>query len=373
MRTRSLSMALACLSVAALLAAGCTSDDPSAGDTGLDDAGSAAAPGSEERCEANRAAGTITYLSGFDFAASAGILDVIVAADNGYFEELCLDVEVVPSASPTNLGLLATGEAQFANAGSFGDIVTTNVNGGADLVAIGHYGKEAIQALVVPDGSDVQTLDQLAGTLMGIKGDLPPDIEVMLARAGVERGSFDEVLLETFDPVAGFDLGIDSLPVYKSNEPGQLDAAGFAYRMFDPAENDVVSSFGMLTTTQTFLNEHPTAVEDFLRAAFRGFEFASANPDEAVGLAITRIDAAGNPFFLFLESESPRWTIESALVAETTPEGQGVGIPDLELLGAEVDQLTEIGRFDELPDWQSMVSADAASGVYDGATLIWPE
>ncbi len=49
-----------------------------------------------ERCATNEAVGTITYLSSFDFAAAASIVDVVVAEDKGYFDELCLDVELTP-------------------------------------------------------------------------------------------------------------------------------------------------------------------------------------------------------------------------------------------------------------------------------------
>src|SRR5688572_1233098 len=49
---------------------------------------------SADRCEANRKAGEITYLTGFDFAASAGIIDAVVAEQLGYFEKMCLNVKV---------------------------------------------------------------------------------------------------------------------------------------------------------------------------------------------------------------------------------------------------------------------------------------
>ena len=42
-----------------------------------------------ERCEANKAAGTITYLSGFDFSASASIVEVIVAEEQGLLRRRC--------------------------------------------------------------------------------------------------------------------------------------------------------------------------------------------------------------------------------------------------------------------------------------------
>ena len=49
-----------------------------------------------ERCAANKAAGKITYLTSFDFAAAASILDVVVAKDKGYFDKMCLDVDLKP-------------------------------------------------------------------------------------------------------------------------------------------------------------------------------------------------------------------------------------------------------------------------------------
>ncbi len=366
MLPRNLARLAASVVVGAVVAASCSSSDSEAAPEGTSDLSA------DERCGANKAVGTITYLSGFDFAASAGIVDVIVADELGYFDELCLDVELIPSGAPANLALLAAGEAQFANTGSFGDLMTANVNGEADLVAIEHYGKVGIQALVVSEASGIETLSQVAGSTMGIKSDLPPDVEAMLTLAGVERGSFDEILLDTFNPFDAFDLGIQALPVYKSNEPLQLDAAGFSYTLFDPADNDIPASFGILATTSSFLDQHPTVVEDFLRASFKGYEYAAANQEAAVDFAIERINAAGNSYFLFKDSELPRWQVEAELIAENTPDGEGAGIPDTERLGAEAEILTTIGRFDELPDWESMVVADIAEGLYDGPTLIWP-
>ena len=116
--------AAAALTALALTAAACSGDDdgdetttaPStapAGDTTAP-AGDTTAPGSgidPERCAANQAAGTITYASSFDFAAAASIVDVVVAKEKGYFEALCLDVELVPGFSTSNYPLVTAGTA----------------------------------------------------------------------------------------------------------------------------------------------------------------------------------------------------------------------------------------------------------------------
>ncbi len=336
---------------------------------GSDSAGSDAAGSSVDPCERNASVGTITFVTGFDFAASPGILDPIVAEAEGYYDALCLDVVIQPGFAPQNHALVASGQAQFSNAGSFGEVVKANVDGEAGLVVLAHYGKTAIEALVVPADSDIETLQDLPGHVVGIKGDLPFSLQTMIGQAGVERSSFEELLLDTFDPVAGFDLGIDALPVYKSNEPFQLDAAGFEYRMFDPLEEDVPSSFGLLVVGQDFLEANPEVVADFLRASLRAMAFSIDNPDAAVDDALDLI-ATNVGSFLGDYTERPRWSVESALVADLTPEGEGYGQIDQDKFDAEINALTEVGVFESEPDWRAMTAPDLADAIYDGGTEV---
>ncbi len=346
------------LIVLALVAAGCTDDGTAGGDQAAGDP-----------CQRNATVGTITVVTGFDFAASPGIIDPIVAEAEGYYDELCLDVEIQPGFAPQNHTLVASGEAQFANAGSFGEVVKANVDGDAGLVVLAHYGKTAIEALVVPADSDIQALDDLAGKVVGIKGDLPFSLQTMLGQADVDRASFEELLLDTFDPLAGFELGIDALPVYKSNEPIQLDNAGFEYRVFDPLEADVPSSFGLLVVGEDFLADHPDVVADFMRASLRAMAFSVDDPDAAVQHALDRI-ATNEGSFLGDYTEIPRWQVERDLVVSLTPEGQGYGQIDVDRLGAETAALTEVGVFDGEPDWQSMIAPDVVDDLYDGGTEV---
>src|SRR4051794_30900452 len=95
---------------------------------------------SQERCTANKAAGPITYLSSFDFSAAASILDVVVAKDRGYFNDMCLDVTIKPSFSTANYPLVASGQAQFSAAGSFTEMLNYSKDG-AHFVAVADYGK----------------------------------------------------------------------------------------------------------------------------------------------------------------------------------------------------------------------------------------
>ena len=41
-------------------------------------------------------------------------------------------------------------------------------------------------------------------------------------------------------------------------------------------------------------------------------------------------------------------------------------------VGSEIELLTEVGVFGELPDWEGMYLTDVADGLYDGTELVWP-
>ena len=333
------------------------------------------APFPEERCAENEAAGTITYLSGFDFAATASIIDVVLADEAGYYEDLCLDVELQPSFSTANYPILASGDAQIASGGSFSEVVNYAAANEADLVAIAVEGRSAIDSLILKPAMATE-LAELEGTTIGVKGAIPPSVAAMLATAGLAEGEgYETVLLDGFDPLTHITLeGIVGFPGYKSNEPGQLERAGVPFDLFDPTEYDIPGSFGVLVTNRAFMEEHPVAVEDFLRATMKGLQDALADPEAAAATALARIEEGGNPNFLSPEGETFRWQTDSELLTSETPAGTGVGIPDAALLQAEVDAYAEVGLFGEggAPEIAERFDAAPISSVYDGDQVIWP-
>jgi ABC-type nitrate/sulfonate/bicarbonate transport system substrate-binding protein len=366
--------------VAAVLLPACGGDDDAAtptaptasGSTGLGVGGVTADGISPERCAANRAAGTITYLSGFDFAATASIVEVIVADAKGYFDEMCLDVELTSSFSTDNYPLIAANRAQFSSGGSFSEVVRYADSNDADFVVVAVEGKTGIDALVTQP--EITELAQLEGQKIGVKGAITQSVKAMLAEAGMVEGEdYSTVSLEGFDPKVHIAQPVAGFPVFKSNEPGQLERAGVPYTLFDPAESGIPGSFGILYTNRAFLDEHPTAAQDFVRAAMKGMEDAIADPDEAAAICVERINGGGNPRFLSPEGETFRWHTEAELVVSSTPPGQPLGLPDEELLRAEVEAYTEAGSFETVPDISGRFDAELLAGVYDeSGRVVWP-
>jgi ABC-type nitrate/sulfonate/bicarbonate transport system substrate-binding protein len=327
------------------------------------------------RCEANRNAGTISYLTGFDYAATASIVDVLVADHNGYFDELCLDVEITPSFSVNNYPLVAGNDAQFSSSGSFSELATFAAANEADLVALAVEGRVAIDALMVKP--EIPGIDGLAGTTIGVKGKLPPSIAAMLATVGLVEGTdFDTLLLEGFDPTAHWAIdGISAVPGWKSNEPGTLERAGISFELYDPADYGIPGSFGLVYTNRQFLTEHPIAAEDFMRATMRGLADAIGDPDAAAAIAVDLINGNGNPNFLSPEGEAFRWTTDAQIIVDNTPPDSFPGVPDAEALAAEIAAYEAVGVYADtiVPPATGRFDEALLAGLYaaDGS-VIWP-
>jgi ABC-type nitrate/sulfonate/bicarbonate transport system substrate-binding protein len=345
------------------------------GDTGSGDEVTTGEAFPAGRCAANQDAGTITFLTGFDYAATASIVDPIVADAAGYYDDVCLDVEIVASFSTANYPLVAENDAQFASGGSFSEVVAFADANDADFAVMAVEGPTAIDSLIVKPGVATELAD-LAGTTIGVKGKLPPSVAAMLASAGLVEGEdYDTVLLDGFDPTAH--IAIDSIvgfPGYKSNEPGTLERAGIPFDLFDPLDYDIPGSFGVIYGNRQFVDEHPTAAEDFMRATMRGLADAIADPEAAAATAVDLINSGGNPNFLSPEGETFRWSTDAALITDLTPTGVGYGVPDEAALQNELDTYAEVGLFG---DADTPVAADFLSDlldrIYDAdGVVIWP-
>jgi ABC-type nitrate/sulfonate/bicarbonate transport system substrate-binding protein len=363
---------LVLVAAVALLAAACgdDGDESSTPDAGSTDS---AAPLLErvdpERCEANREAGTITFATGFDFGAAASILDVVAADAEGYYDDLCLDVEVQPGFSVQNLAGLSAGQLQVAGVGSFSE-VAKGVGEDAEITAVIVYGHTSVEQLIVEADSEITELTDLPSAPMGVKGGIPYSVRAMIAEAGVDEDEITQIEVD-FNPVVLFETEIESLPVYKSNEPRQLDEQDLEYRVFDPADSDIPASFGVIAANTGFAADHPTALEDFVRATVRGFRFGLDDPEAAVAASLERSDP---DLFFSAESEEFRWATESGLVVESTPDGEPYGYMDLDELTAEVQNLVDLGVLEEgAVDVADAFDDSFLQAVHDGADLVWPE
>jgi ABC-type nitrate/sulfonate/bicarbonate transport system substrate-binding protein len=388
MSTRSIATIAVALAASVTVASACGGDNTtsSAGTTTATTAAAATSAGttaglvgsvtatgiSADRCAANKAAGKITYLSGFDFAATASVVEVVMAKEKGYFDAMCLDVDLKSSFSTANYPLVAAGRAQFASGGNYSEVLTQS-QGGAKFSVVVDDGKTGIDALLVKPDAGVATPADLKGKTIGVLGTITPSVKAMLFKAGLVEGKdYQTVLLDGFDPVAHFQQPIAGRPGYKSNEPGILERAGVPFTLFDPAAQGIPGSFGIIYTSQDFVAAHPSAVQDFVRASMKGLADAIADPAGAVAASVKLIDTAGNQNHLTTEGETFRWQTESKMVVDGS-KGQPLGLVDPAVLKAEVDAYSAAGVFESPVSMDGTYDTDLVKGVYDASgKLIWP-
>ena len=176
------------------------------------------------------------------------------------------------------------------------------------------------------------------------------------------------MLLDGFDPVAHIAIdGIDGFPGYKSNEPGTLDRAGIDYDMFDPIDYDVPGSFGVIYTSRQFLDDHPLAAQDFVRA-----RRCAASPTRSPIRRPPPSRRSLSPRRAATRASCPSRARRSAgrptpgCSRSPTPTASRTASPTSTLLQAEVDAYEEVGLFtEELPELTEVADVELAASVYD--------
>lgn len=335
---------------------------------GTDDSGDAPQAVSvidEERCEANTAAGTITYITGYHYQASVTQLEVIAADGLGLFDALCMDVEIQPGNGDVmgNAQLVSAGTAHFTPTSNEAEILQANERD-HEVIGIATYGHVPISSLLT--GPDIEDLKELEGQTLGHQSMIPAPLEAMLVSAGVDVDSIEQV-------EAGYDPSIlprdqiQALTGFRSNEPHQLDAMDEDYTEWLPEDFGVVGSFGVMATNPEWAEEHPTAVEDFLRAIARAFDHCTENGEECVEYA-AELDEAG----FDTEHNLKVWNTEHELVGASTPDDQPRGYIDLALTEQEAQALLDNGALDELPGLEPLFDPRYLEAVHVATDVVWP-
>lgn len=319
----------------------------------------------QDRCDANSAAGKVVYLTGYQYQASVSILEAIAADALGYFEAVCLDVEIQPGSGDTigNSQLVSAGTAHFTSLGNEAEVLQAN-DAGHDVIGVATYGHVPIASLLT--GTDIEELSDIEGTTLGHKGMLPAPLEAMLVADGVDLDTLDIVEVG-YDPSVLPRDQVQSLTAFRSNEPFLLTEMGEEYNEWLPEDYGIVGSFGVMATHPEWADENSTVVEDFLRAMAKGFAYCQENGEECVGYA-AELDEAGYD----VDHNLRIWEAEQELVKASTPDGASIGYIDLSLTESEGDTLIDNGQLEDLPDLEPLFAPHYLEAVHVAAEVAWP-
>lgn len=319
---------------------------------------------SSSRCAANRAAGTITYLTGFGWQASVGILDPIAAVARGYYSDMCLRVQLKPgNGDPTSSSqLVAAGRATITELGSPSDAITAAA-GGIPVDAVATYGNTTASTLLTMPS--ITNLRQLDGKTIGYKGAMPPIITAMLEKAGVDIRSLKEVSVG-YDPTILPRGQVQALTAYKSNEPIELKDDGYKVREWDPGRFGLNGAFNLFDVNRAWANAHPKAMEDFLRATFEAYNYCDSHTSSCVK------DAAHYQTGYLVHQNIQRWHIESGEVNSTLLAGHGVGYEDRAQWEPEYRLLLADHLIPHPVNLAKIINPTYVDAIYHGRSLIWP-
>ena len=319
---------------------------------------------SPSRCAANRAAGTITYLTGFGWQASVGILDPIAAQAQGYYSAMCLRVQLRPgNGNPTSASqLVAAGRATVTELGSPSDAITAAA-GSIPVNAVATYGNTTASTLLTMPS--VTNLRQLDGKTIGYKGAMPPIITAMLEKAGVNLHSVKEVSVG-YDPTILPRGQVQALTAYKSNEPIQLKDDGYKFHEWDPGSFGLNGAFNVFDANRAWATAHPGAMEDFLRATFESYHYCLSHASTCVQ------EAARYQTGYLVHQNIQRWRVETGEVNRTLLAGHGVGYEDQAQWQPEYKLLLADHLISHSVLLAKVINPTYLDAIYHGASLIWP-
>lgn len=279
----------------------------------------------------------LTFMAGYKPQASLPFVGVYTAQEKGFFQKEGLEVQIEHSPGRgEHLQMVATGKVQVTTQDA-AVMLMRRADPGLPLVSIGLIGQRGQQAFAALASSGMQTPKDWEGHTVGYKGTPPPDLLALIQAAGADPEKI-ELVNVGFDPRLLTEGKVDVYPVYKSNEPYQMQAWGYDLTLWDPVDYGV-STLGLAyVTSEEILRSQPEALARFIRGALRGIEYAKEHPDEAVDHVLKYTGPE-------TERAHMRFMLDAELKDAESP--NGLGWQTLEQWQAMSDMLVEFGAMKE--------------------------
>ncbi len=317
-------------------------------------------------CAANRAAGTLTYVSPFGFDATVGIIDVFAAQRLGYFKDLCVTVQFV-TKSTDSTALVSAGTATTTNVGSASTFLSA-VASGADITAVATYGDTSDTCIVTRP--TITDLKQLEGKTYGYHFTQNPAVLAMLKRAGVDTAKITMVDIGAdYDPLEEYKT-VDAFHCYQTNEPLTLRDAGVKFNEFTPAQFGVTGTYNVEFFNTKFLRDHYVTAEDWMRADLHAVGYCSQHEARCISIEEGYAKAAGATYTVAHESQV--WSAAVQLATRNTLPGEGTGVESQAEWRSAVTEVATYHLVKKMPTLAKVENTTMVASLYDGKTLIWP-
>lgn len=237
-----------------------------------------------EQAQANQPL-TLTFMAGYKPQASLPFVGVYVAQEKGYFKDEDLDVTIEHSPGQgQHLQLVASGKVQVTTQDA-AVMLMRRADPGLPLVSFALIGQRGQQAFAALTKTGLKTPKDWEGHTVGYKGTPPPDLMALISASGANKDKIQLVNVG-FDPRLLTEGKVDVYPVYKSNEPYQIEGWGYDLTLWDAADYGVPTLGLAYVTSEDTLANQPEALTRFLRASLKGIRYAADHRDEAVDIVL---------------------------------------------------------------------------------------
>lgn len=206
------------------------------------------------------------------------------AVEQGFYRDAGFDVTLLegrPDVDPVHT--VADGKADFG-VGNSGLLLWRAK--GAPIMAVAAIFQHSPFVLLARRDDGLQSVHDLAGRKLMLE----EHAAELLAYLKMERAPINSM---TIVPHTG-DVGalvrgeVDAISAYSTTEPYDLQAAGFAYNVFNPRAAGIDFYGDTLFTHENLVKSNPAMVTAFRDASMRGWRYALENLDEMVDVIIAR-------------------------------------------------------------------------------------
>ncbi len=222
------------------------------------------------------------------------------AEAQGYYAEENLTVTMVPfSFEILQMDEVAAGRADFGVAG--GDQLIIAQSQGQPLRSIGVLFRKSPICMMTLADSGIRGPRDMVGKRVGIFSpnlDNVNDIQMvaMLNQVDIDLADIETVLIEDYSVGSLTSGAMDVYNGFATNEAVDAQRQGIDLNLIFPQDYGVLIYANVLFTSEQMLQEHPDVVERFVRATFRGYQYAVEHPEEMAALALQYDDTLDESF-----------------------------------------------------------------------------
>jgi ABC-type nitrate/sulfonate/bicarbonate transport system substrate-binding protein len=259
-----------------------------------------------------------------DWTPNTNHVGIYVAQSMGWFEEVGLDVDILPYTDTSSGTLVAAGLAEFGIVGVVG-FQTQRATGADMTVVMAVVQHETGQLVFDAAREDIQRPADLDGLIYAGFGSAWEDALIStIIRNDGGAGTFDTVTLGTSAYEALANGSVDftlEISTWEGVNSILLDRPQRAFRYADYGVPDQQTT--LLAGNETWLNANRDSARAFVHATQRGYQFAADNPNDAAEILIS--ETAGmlsNPDLVHGSMET---LVEGGYLQES---GEPVGLID---------------------------------------------